>query len=406
MDGIVNLLVSAIVGAIFGYILPIWYERFKTWLKSRKIQRRQALLREKKIYDWLIEYYRRTGNIDDLFDCRIGNFETKIPFLTKREWLFYAPINPNKDDMLQYSETTEQGFPINYRLIKFRQELGQNLFNEPTLYLDRMDEGNQQIRLHVKKCDYFQKVTSLLQIEEETFKAVEKNEYRKLPIRNAHFANITTASKLKMKPYTIGCTVGFAIKSKNGYEILLHTRSHKTATYGGSKSVIPNFGLNPITGVLDSPTSLLYYNFVREYCEELYSYDELILLINNKRANPLWFYELPEVQELQKLVKDKKLIFEFIGFGFDGLNGTATIAIMALVNDIKYANKLKKIIAGNWEVAERVSGLEPIEFVDFKSPKLDEWLKSKQYHVGSAFTVSRVLERLNDIQIAEKHASP
>ena len=391
------LVIGVILGGLSSLLFSIGYKKRTLYLQAKKKKERQLLLEGDRVYEWLIEYYRRSGNLDDLFDCKIGNFEIKIPFLTKEEWQYFEVIDPKNNGIVQYAETTNQRFQINEKSIKSRVELGQRLFNEPTLYLDRLEESNESVTLHVKGCQYFQIITSLIDLEEETFRAIKNNTYVDVPARDSYFSSVIHAQKLARKPFSVGCVVVAAFKREDTYEIIMQTRSHSTVTFGGTKSGIPNFGLSPILGAQDNPNILLY-NFIREYCEELFSYDELIELMNKKRVDPYWFYQLPEARELLLLLEDRKLLLEFLGFGFDGLNGTAIIALLAIIDDVEYSKRLKANLVANWEVAERTLEVIPIEFIDYKSLQLESWLRENRYHFGSAFAISRAIRRLESIQ--------
>jgi hypothetical protein len=111
-----------------------------------------------------------------------------------------------------------------------------------------------------------------------------------------------------------------------------------------------------------------------------------------------WFYDLPEAKELNALQKKGLFTLEFLGFGFDALNGSALASVLAVIHDEKYAKKIKKRIFANWEVAEGISGVVPIEFIDFRSPKRDHWLRENQLHYGSAFAISLATRRLEEME--------
>jgi len=399
------LILGAILGTIFNFI-PKWYRSLIKLLNSKKAQNRKVFLENNSaIYDWLIQYY--TENSNDLFNCRIANYEIKIPFLTKPEWLYYSPMPQNDDILLDYTETNNQKFPIETNLIRMRKELGQVLFDNPALYLDRIEENESSLTLHVKSCDYFQIASSFISLEEETFKAVQKNSYKHLKIRDSYISRVSQVQGLIKKPFAIGCAVALALKTKDSYELLIHTRSHAAVTFGGAKGVTPNFGLAPLTGGVrtifsDSDFSLgsnrgynlLYYNFIKEFLEELYNYEELIELVSNRKANPFWFYNLHEAEKLLHLIEQGSFSLEFLGFGFDALNGNAIIALLGVINEEKYSVELKNNLELNWEIAKKKDVLA-FEFVDIKSDKLERWLRDNKYHTGAAFTISRALKRLN-----------
>lgn len=405
----VDLVLGAILGTLLSFLLPVLYKRFRDGQKQRQIRKRQALLSDVgRVYGWLIEYYIQHDAQNDLFDCKIGNYETKIPFLTKTEWQYPFKIPINEDVLLDYADSTPPDFEVDAKLLSKRQRLGQRLFNEPALYLDRIEYADSQLCLCVKTCDYFQIATSMIRLEEETFRAVQRKTYRGTPIREAYLPHLARAEQLRKKPFAIGCAFVLALKNEDSYEVLIHTRSHSTVTFGGVKAATPNFGLAPVRGLsrelrligleesqsMAGQINLLFYNFVKEYLEELFDYEQLIEQMRERRANALWFFELPEAQQLMRLVLQDQLTIEFLGFGFDALNGNTIIAMLGVLDDQDASMDLKRHLKMNWEFASEQGTLE-IEAVDVQSPILEQWLRDHRYHAGGAFAISRALERLN-----------
>lgn len=408
-----ELVLGAILGTLLSFLIPAIYKQIRESRTQRRIGKRQTLLGNvKQVYGWLIEYYARGDAQDTLFDCKIGSYETKIPFLTKPEWQRPLPIPINQDVLLAYNDASPQNFEVDSRLLKRRQELGQRLFNEPALYLDRI-EYTPGLRLHVKTCDYFQIATSMIKLEEETFRAVRRNTFRRTPVRDAYLPHLERAEHLPAKPFAIGCAFVLALKTPNSYEVLIHTRSHSTVTFGGLKAVTPNFGLAPIRGLsrnlrlvgleeseaTTGEMNLLFYNFVKEYLEELFDYEQLIEQMRERRANPFWFFELPEAAQLMHYVLEGSLTIEFTGFGFDALNGNSIIAMLGVLDDQDMSIDLKRHLRMNWEFANEQGDFE-IEAVDIQSPVLEQWLREHRYHAGGAFAISKALERLNEARIS------
>jgi hypothetical protein len=402
---LVELLVGTILGAVFGYLFPKWYEDLRHRLQKRNQRQRQSLLDQGVIYDWLLTYYRSREEGNSLFDCRIGGFQMKLPFLTTSRWQTVSSVPPEGNVLLEHEGPADEPFEIDKRLIRKRRQLGQRLFNEPTLYLDQLEERNGSLTLHVRSCQYFQMITLLAGLEEETFKAARRKAFGRVPLRDASLRNLARARQLARKPFSIGCVAAVAIRTIDSYEVLIQTRAHSTITFGGTKSCIPNFGLMPAIGA-QGQTNLLFYNFLKEYCEELFSYDQLIEVTTQRRADPCWFYSLSEAQELLERMEDGEFTLESLGFGFDALNGTATIALLAMIDDIRFSANLKRKLCANWEVARQTLDLtSSIEFVDYRSPKLETWLRENKYHFGSAFTLSRAIDRLDQLS-PQQHRPP
>jgi hypothetical protein len=391
---ILFLILGAILGTVVSIIIPKAYD----WIKQERINHntsyRRKLLESDNIYNWLVRYYSARNALNDLYDCRIGSFEIKIPVLTKLAWTRLECDLFTDGDLLHFAESLDPGFPVNEKLIQRRKTLGQRLFNERTVYLDRIEDEPENIKLHIKSCDYFQMFTLLASLEEETFQGIKKGSISFTPIRDRMVGNLETALKVLGKPSSLGCQVAVAIKMGDSYELLIHTRSHSTITYGGARALIPVFGMSPITG-RQSQKNLIFFNFIKEYCEELFNYEELITLMNSRRMNPYWFYDLQEAREILELHAAKKFRLEYLGFGFDALNGSSILAILAVIEDEEYSLRIKQRIMANWEVAERTANLEPIEFIDYKSPKFEDWLRQKKYQFGSAFAISLAIQKLD-----------
>lgn len=395
MDNWTTLILGAAIGAIFSYYFPIIKKKTETALTNNKKVKRQKLLESGIIYDWIIKYYEDNNHLNELYDCKIGNYEIKLPFLTKPEWCNKSINIYDNEEIVEFSESNEKDFPIDHKMIAKREKLGQNLFNDDTMYLDRVEEKNNEYKFHIKRCTYFQMFTLLSSLEEETFNAIEKNIFY-TPVRDNMLANTNEAFKLKSSPNSIGCQVLLAFKTKNNYEFLIQTRSHSIITFGGAKAAIPCYGLSPIPSN-DNTHNLLYYNFIKEFCEELYDFEELIKISENKKFNPFWFYDLPQAKTLINGLKNKSITYKFLGFGFDGLNGSATMATMAIIDDLEFLELMKKEIVPNWEVANRSKDVEPLEFVEYNSQKLENWLRERQYHFGSAFTISQAIKHIKSI---------
>ncbi len=390
-----STLFGAILGAIFGMALPALRNRLAELVRSFKVNRRNKLLQSGRVTDWLLTYYRNNGAHVYLYDCRIGRTEVKIPFLTSPEWQVHHIIPSCGEMIVTASLGPKQDFPHKLRLIKRRSSLGQWVFGEGnTFYLDRI-VSQPELNVFVRPCHFSQMATKLIELEEETFSAAKSRLKRKTPLRDRCLRDLLTASKVIERPFSVGCTAVFAIRNDDNFQLLLQTRSTSTITFGGSKAVIPNFGLEPNRNEGgQSKHGILFHNFLKEYCEELFDYEELIDIQAQRRPTPDWFTCLPEARELLQLYDEGMFRLEFLGFGIDALNGTGSIALLAIVNDSSFSSKLRESITANWEVASPTPNDEAIAFIDYKDPILETWLRDGRLQYGSAFTIALAIKRL------------
>lgn len=385
-------LLFLLLGAVLGNIDKI-ISAIKCKLVYIYGQKRKKFNKKVNVYEWLIKYYENKKTLYSLFDCKIGNFEIKIPFITKQEW--QTNINITQENIIEYLESINN-FSVNKKWIKQRKILGQKLFNEPTLYLERISFKNNDINFVAKKCNYYEVASNLIELEEETYRAIKNSKKIHTPIRDEHFINIETVSKFNKKPFSFGCTVALLFKTDTNCEILIHTRSHQTITYGGKLAVIPNFGLTIPNRQVEDVNNIIEYNFIKEYCEELFDYEEIISMISSNRSNFTWIYNLPEAKEILKLKTEKNFELHYIGFGVDAFNGTSNIALAAIIKDISKAKSIKSNIVTNWEVDTNEAN---IEFIDLYDARIQTWLKENRFQYGSAFTIARIIELIKEKKI-------
>ncbi len=394
-----SLIIGGIVGTIISMLVKSVWDRVQVAevIRNFHIKKRRKLLEKRSIHDWLESYYTERGKESDLYLCQIGSKFLRIPFLTSPS---FSEIDLNISDFSSrfiYAGHSDKSFPIEHRLVRRRKALGQVLFDEPTIYLDGIHGNINSLSLVARSCRYMEMFSLLATIEEETYRSITSAKKTKTPIRDTLLPDFETAVQVKQRPLSIGCQVALLFRIKDSWEFLLQVRSHSTVTFGGTTALIPVFGLSPVSK--DESENLLLHNIVKEYCEELFDYEDLIRLASCRRASPLWFLTLPEANEFLSALKESKIIIRFNGMGFDGLNASLTLSFATIITDENLSHDLKKRIKANWEVATKEETETPLEFIDFRSPRLAKLFQSKSYHIGSAFSVSRALDSLQSVTL-------
>lgn len=382
----------ALLGAVFGLVLPSLVSWIKIGYHQFLFGRRLKLTSKSDLDDWLLRYY--DDDKSDLYEFKSTGYSKQIPFLVDSNSIGLRLNSFSETRLIKFLGVDDSDFPVDHRIIRRRRALGQRLFNEKTLYAESIVVNKRSSEIFVKECYYFQMLTLLSHLEDETFSAIRKK--RVLKHRNAILKNFPTASKLLIKPISIGCQVVIALSSSKSYDFIIQTRSHSTITFGGSKSVIPSFGMSPINKVGFEDSNLLLYNFLKEYCEELFNYEDLITVENLKRPDPFWFYNLPEAAHAMTLLETQKAFFECLGYGFDGLNGSINLAMIFCVTDPKASEEIKRNIVANWEVESNSTSNPSIEFVDYKSDRFGEWMANNEFHYSGAFALSEAIKRLDN----------
>jgi len=393
MMNIIDVSVGAILGQVIASLIKVSKSALVQYRHKKIIHLQKIAMNTPHNTEWLLSYYKLNNRESDLYDCRIGKYEIKIPFLTKKEWCFFQKIDLNNgsDNPLIIFSDANNNFPISHAIINRRKESGNVILSDsPCIYLDRVETDGKQnkISFHVKPCTYYQVFSNMVQLENETFNAIKVNRYTNTPCRDNYISSVSQAELLKIKPFGLGCAVLLALQTKDGYELLIHERADNIATYPKAIAVIPNFGMEPISGHQFQTlrhNELLLNNFLREYVEEIFNYEDLVTQAASKKINPFWFYEnIEEARIMLDAIRNDTLHFVFLGFGFDCLNGVPIVSFLGLVNDQKAINSIKENSEANWEG-------KSIDLIDTSRNYylLEKWLQEQKYHPGAAFTISR-----------------
>ncbi len=386
-----------ILGAVLGVIVTEIYERFfiNFLNKIRKkmfLKKRLNLYQDKKIRNFIINYYSKQGSLAELYDCEIQGYSKKILFLTNEFWSNLDIDVLNSNSLIKVVDGPSLEFKINNKMIKERQWAGQTIFDEPALYLSRVSLQNQ---IEAKCCSFFQKLTLIDNFEKETYKS-SRSVFKKRPkLRNKILSSFNAAVFNNTYPISMGCHVIFSIKYKNDIYIALQQRSNKTFTYGGYYATVPVFGLVPIPKSDLSTThdalhkNILLYNIIKEYCEEVFNISDLEH--NKTHADPLWFYqEEDEAKDLIDSLKKQSTICKVLGFGFDAINSLSIFSVLLYVDDEKLSENIYKLCNSNWEIEEG------IKFYQSNNEQFKMLLEQELLQNGTAFSLSLALKYINE----------
>ena len=386
-----------IAGAVLGVII----DRATRFFAAVTAQRRRDLraLRAQRgsnaqrVSEWLVAYYGKNGT----YGCEISGRRALIPFFFHPDWGFVEEFDPATQRVTADNAAPPDPFAIDLSRIAMRQDQGQRIFDNATFYAANIETTDAFTHVNVRPTSYFSVASNLIGLEEEVFRAVLKPGVR-TPLRDRYLPNLSAAAQLTLKPLSFGVNVGFVLVGSEHRQILIQTRSRSTVTYGGAKALFPSFGLAPIGRELMNGGDLIYLNFVKEYLEEFYDYEDLIDALSDRRADPLWFMELPEAAELDAAYHSGTLRIVLLGFGMDCLSGTTTISVLVELRDETLGRQIARRIVGNWEVAESTLASPGLELVELYSPGLGQLLEQGAMHTGSAFTLARIQDFYNETE--------
>lgn len=167
----------------------------------------------------------------------------------------------------------------------------------------------------------------------------------------------------------------------------MQQRADKLCTGGGFTTVIPTFAIEPLRDE-NLDTDILYFNFYKEFYEELYDKEELVK--DNRRLSENWFFQEEPIKTLISLREKGEFKLHVIGFGIDALTGELNISILALIDNTDFFNNELGRMKYNWEV-------NGVSQLDFRSSDLDELFQSGLLQPSSAFCITNVQKILSQI---------
>lgn len=389
----------ALLGAIFGMLLaylPAIWSHGRKYLHARRKSRAQQLMASGSVDRWLTAYYDQRGV--PLFYCALPGASKYIPFISDASWIFSKRVNAQGEWLIHVLPERATPYTVDERLLERRRRMGAVLFQSwrKSLCLDSV--SLPPAKLSARPCEYFEIASALIQLEDETYSNAAREQRklfrgrRKSPIRDTYLPGFPhTATPW---PFSIGCHTVLALKSQNSYELVIQTRGEAVITYPNAKAAIPNFGFEPNSYRSGSSAyGCIFYNFMREYLEELFNYEEIIGRTTWSH-DPDFLFELPEARTLMDAYQANQFELTFLGAGIECLSGTFTIALIARIENQEVIGQLRRNIAPNYEVATATTSRTPIEFIDIADPRLGHWLNGDQFQPSSAFAVSLAVQQL------------
>lgn len=386
MIEIILLFVGGLVGVLTDRVYKIVQRALASRVEKRRLNKRRRLTDAAAVNNWLLAYY---GNQCALYKCSISGCTKKIAFLTDDRMIWAGDLEDLDERIfLSDSKVEKKNHHVNADLINKRQNMGQTLFNNDTYYLKSISLDKEGFRINIGITEYFAVASNLIALEEETFSAVWGKK-KSTPIRDESLPSLTAFMQHRLDPLSFGVVVGFVLNRGSERMILLQVRSEATVTNGGSRALIPSFGLEPFSGASKlSAVDVVYHNIIKEYLEEFYDYEQLIDTYAQRRVDPIWFVQLPEAREFDDAKADGRIKTAVLGCGVDCMNATTVLSLLVEVTDPILCEKIIRETVGNWEVAQPSSERQPLELVELYSSRLADYLSQGSFHPGSAFTVS------------------
>ena len=287
--------------------------------------------------------------------------------------------------------------PVNQAYISALKRADAVVFDGEALYAKRITtSGSNVYSITLRRCNYFSYASLSTQLQNSLQHPTRRNRQ----IITEHLRNFDTAITCPVQPQVLGhpCVTLFS-SSDGDVHVAMALRSSGVLTASGMKSVLPNFGVEAnMLGDARSKFSLSFYNYLREYAEEFFDYEELIDVKKARRSHPDWILTLPEVVKVMTEIDAGRFCLEYLGIGLNPADNSLLVPLLARFESTLYMGRLLTDLRANWESSSEVMESAPIQFVSLFSPKIDEWLSSGELDPVSALALDLARSRIRQEQ--------
>jgi hypothetical protein len=384
-------LVINLIASLIAFVSGLFARNAYHWRRKRALVRNRERIREQRrplfSRDWLVEYYRRTGHLDDLYAVEHAGTVIRVPLLVRPSW----HLDGITEDQLVEQSVPQRlaTVPVDQKVLKQRSrylsitdESGEP-WNDLIACVAGIRETGDGPRIELRLAEYFQFLSACGPLEDETYRAI-RSRRPKTPIRDRALGSAGDAALCRLGAHAFGMQVAVVFDDGGDFKILIQRRSYSVSIYGGALAVVPVFGCQSTDLSRDTEISL-FHNFLREVYEELYGGVEVER--RTARLDPKWFYREAPIQRLLKAESQGHLDFRLLGFGFDALNGELDLLALALFRDSRFSRIELSEMMTNWEIHD-------IQVWDLFGDKLTDAVLSGEFSPGSVYTIMRTREYL------------
>jgi hypothetical protein len=379
--GIVILILGAIIGVIFANIYDSLKALAIAWWQRAGIARRAAQYKPGYQDALAIEYFDKLGRLSNLYSPTHIKLANPIAVITEKSPTVLPTITPSSEAALKLgpSVNPRKEFPFRLRTIQRQRRSGARIFDGTILYVQDRIVDDDNITFVLDRCNYYSFATKMVMLRKEL-----RSKSFHDPIYKNLLETLSPSIATNVEPQLAGCScVTLFPATGGGYSVIFGRRSAEVAQSVNQICTMPSFGLESnVTAGKKSKYGIFFYNYLREFGEELLDLEELIELTESKRFGPDWIFNLPGMNLVEAEVIRGDLELSCLGVSANPYDGALDFALLAQFRSSAFLPTLEAHMKANWE-----SGPHPIEIRDLFDPEIDEWVQLGLMDNCSAFAI-------------------
>ena len=392
-------LLLIVISAVVGAVISGWYitstsatkRQIKAWIARRWAREGASGLLAMKT----VAYYQRRQMISSLYMPTTLIDPAPVPLLFDEGTRFPQDVGVHHDDFITLDGSWSK-FPFSPRAIRWYRRRGTTLFDgEPLCIKGVTHNPFGLMQLTAGRSNFYAHASLSFSLRQEIL-----SPWHPARLHDRFLQTFQEALLSGLEPKGIACAVATLFSGARGTQILIAQRSSAVVTSQNTRSVLPGFGMeaNEIGGI-PSSFSITFYNFVREFCEELFDMEELVQMKAARRAHPDWIFEIPAAATILREAEAGRFRLLRTGIALNPNTGGLRCALVAHFTSHGYIDWLQRELKSNWESAQTDGADTPISFLALDDPRISLWARDYSLSPTSVFCIDlarRYVAELSD----------
>lgn len=388
-------IVLLVLGAILGALITPGFQLVRRHVTSFRGTRHRVrrLERDSRVVPAALEWFREQGLEDALWRPTHLNDGRPIPFLRDPGPPVAGVVGLREDDHVWLPSVALHELEVDDKLIAARRRAGAQLWDGPLMYvadIESAPDGSR--RLVARVCNYFSYVTQAERIQRSL---LARDSSRGQVHRDKRLTAFPSPGEAPYRPMALSAVTTCAFDMEQGRQLLLATRAHGTVNAMGTVGAIPTFGFEPheIDG-MRSKYSAIFYNFVKEFLEEIYGQEELTRAATSESLDPDAIFQSRTARRLISEFEQGRAELRLLGCGVDVTDGGFVLALVAHFRSPEFYAYLRGSAKAGWEV-ERVDTERPLRFAPASAAGVIDAVSNRSMSSSSIFGVDLALSHLS-----------
>lgn len=382
---------TSVASLAVGAIATVWFQSARSKSQTSREQRRIAEYRRRDamLGKAALDFYARVPTSPHVYHPTFVNGHEPIPMVFDREWTVAGRVNPFDESFIELTDERLQRFPVDDFAISRRTDSGARIWDGRILYLTRVGERDGQPYLGAGVCNYYSYVTVAEQIQ-NAFRKPRAHASKR--ILRTWMSSTDGQREMRYAPICLAASTVCLFETPDGPRVLLSTRSDEVVNALDSTCVLPTFGMEPhVADGVPSKYGLLFYNFAKEFMEEVYGVKELETEADSPALNRDKIFDSALADELVEQFTTGEATLDVTGMGIEATDGTITYALLARFSSHDFYERVRGYVQPNFESKRRPDSPHSIHFLRLDDNALVGLSKMGEMSATSMFAVDLAL---------------